>query len=112
MSPTTGGLKDLHLLHERLHKKQSELEAGPRKIALREGICKKKLAEIAEQKNCIKNIQKAADDKNLQFRTNEQKINELKGKLNAAASNREFDIFKGQIEADSAANAVLEDEYQ
>ncbi len=111
MSPTTGGLKDLHLLHERLHKKQSELEAGPRKIALREGICKKKLAEIAEQKNCIKNIQKAADDKNLQFRTNEQKINELKGKLNAAASNREFDIFKGQIEADSAANAVLEDEY-
>jgi predicted nucleic acid-binding Zn-ribbon protein len=111
MSPTTGGLKDLHLLHERLHKKQSELESGPRKIALRVGICKKKLVEIAEQKNCITNLQKAADDKNLQFRTNEQKINDLKGKLNTAASNREFDIFKGQIEADTAANAVLEDEY-
>jgi uncharacterized protein len=111
MSPTTGGLKDLHALHVRLHEKKSALEAGPRKISIQQGLCKKKQAEIADQKTCIANLQKAADEKNLQFRTNEQKIDDLKGKLNTASSNREFDIFKSQIEADTAANAVLEDEY-
>jgi len=111
MSPTTGGLKDLHIFHERLHEQKSALEAGPRKVSIREGLCKKKQAEIAEQKACITDLQKTADDKNLHYRTNEQKIDDLKGKLNTASSNREFDIFKGQIEADTAANAVLEDEY-
>lgn len=111
MSPTTGGLKELHVLHQRLHDKKSELEAGPRSVAIREGLCKKKQVEIDGQKDLITSHQKAADDKNLQFKTNEQKIVELKAKLNSAASNKEFDILKGQIEADTAANGVLEDEY-
>lgn len=111
MSPTTGGLKELHVLHQRLHDKKTALVDGPRSVAIREGLCKKKQAEIDEQKALITEHQKAADEKNLQFKTNEQKIVELKAKLNSAASNKEFDILKGQIEADTAANGVLEDEY-
>jgi len=87
------------------------LQAGPRSIAVRKGACSKKQAEIDEQKVCITDLQKRADESHLQFKTNEQKIVELKSRLNAASSNKEFDIFKGQIEADTAANAVLEDEY-
>ena len=83
MSPTTGGLKELHVLHQRLHDKKSELEAGPRSVAIREGLCKKKQVEIDGQKDLITSHQKAADDKNLQFKTNEQKIVELKAKLNS-----------------------------
>ncbi|MFP6765425.1 MAG: hypothetical protein VB858_17490, partial [Planctomycetaceae bacterium] len=91
--------------------KKTALQAGPRKIAVREGICRKKQEEISEQKTLISDVQKKADESHLQFKTNEQKIIEIKAKLNAASSNKEFDIFKGQIEADTAANAVLEDEY-
>ena len=111
MSPTTGGLKELHVLHQRLHAKKKALQAGPRSVAVREGICSKKQAEISEQKTLISDVQKKADESHLQFKTNEQNIAELKARLNAASSNKEFDIFKGQIEADTAANAVLEDEY-
>ena len=52
----------------------------------------------------------AADQKSLQLKTNEAKITELKVKLNQATSNREFDIIKSQIDADTMANSVLEDE--
>jgi len=52
----------------------------------------------------------SSDRKSLDLKTNEAKINDLRGKLNAASSNREFDIIKGHIEADTVANSVLQDE--
>lgn len=111
MGSVTGGLSDLHDLHLELHARKKKLEAGPRQISIREKLVAKKQAEIDEHKEAITNLQKTADDKNLQFRTNEQEIVDLKGKLNQAASNKEFDIIKGQIAKDESANAALEDEY-
>ena len=52
----------------------------------------------------------AADQKQLQLKAGEEKIKDLKRKLNAAASNREYQILKEQIAADEMANSVLEDE--
>ena len=40
----------------------------------------------------------------------EDRIEDLKAKLNTAASNREYDTLKEQIAADQQANAVLSDE--
>ena len=111
MNPTTGGLKELHQLHLKLYEHQQMLENGPRQIAATKRLVERKEQELEEHRSQLTELQKAADDRNLQFRTNEQKIEELKLKLNQAASNKEFDIIKGQIEADTAANAVLEDEY-
>ena len=52
----------------------------------------------------------AADQKQLQLKAGEEKIKDLKRKLNAAASNREYQILKEQIAADDMAKSVLEDE--
>ena len=52
----------------------------------------------------------AVDQKQLQLKAGEQKIKDHKTKLNAAASNREYQILKEQIAADEMANSVLEDE--
>ena len=55
-------------------------------------------------------LRKSADGKSLQLKSNEAKIGDLRGKLNAAASNKEYEIISSQIEADEMANSVLEDE--
>ena len=62
------------------------------------------------QRESLTNSKKIADQKSLQLKVNDGKIREMKLKLNTASSNREFDIIKSQIDADTMANSVLEDE--
>lgn len=109
--PATGGIKQLHELHKQLARHAKQLADGPRKIGLREKMVEKKQAEIAAHKQQLTQLQKTADEKNLQFRSNEQQVAELTAKLNQATSNKEFEIIKKQIDADTTANAGLEDEY-
>lgn len=111
MSSATGGLKELHQVHLDLDACHKQLENGPRRIAAHGKVIARKQAEIEAQKAKITEIQKAADQKNLQYRTNEQTVADTKAKLNQAKSNVEFDVFKGQIAAAEKANESLEDEY-
>jgi predicted nucleic acid-binding Zn-ribbon protein len=111
MSSATGGLKELHQVHLDLDACRKQLDNGPRRIAAHEKLVARKQAEIDAQKSQIIGFQKTADQKHLQFQTNEQHVEDTKAKLNQAKSNKEFDIFKGQIAADEKANAGLEDDY-
>ena len=52
----------------------------------------------------------AADAKQLQLKTSEAKIEELKVKLNTASSNAEYQAFREQIAAKKMINSVLDDE--
>ena len=52
----------------------------------------------------------AADDKQLQLKSREARVEDLNGKLNTAATNKEYQAIKEQIAADEQANAVLADE--
>ena len=104
------GLKDFHKLHLQLEKIQNQLDRGPKRIRAKSQFVLAKEREQEEQHEQVKLLRKTVDQKNLQLRTNEAKIEELKTKLNAATSNREFDIIKSHIEADQMANSVLEDE--
>jgi uncharacterized protein len=110
MSAAAAGLKRLHELHLQLQELQQKLEHGPRQVKARQQILAKKQAEIDTFKAELKLARVAADQKNLQLKTNESKIADLRGKLNQATSNREFDIIRSQIDADTMANSVLEDE--
>lgn len=111
MSSATGGLKELHQLHLDLDACRNQLEDGPRRIAVHEKRLAAKQAEIESQKTQITSLQKAADEKHLKFRTNEQLVADTKAKLNQAKSNVEFDIFKGQIASAEEANETLENDY-
>ncbi|MGZ0170742.1 MAG: zinc ribbon domain-containing protein [Planctomycetales bacterium] len=111
MSSATGGLRELHQVHLDLDTCHKQLDNGPRRIAAHEKKLAKKQAEIDAHKSDITTLQKTADGKNLQVRTNEQTVADTKAKLNQAKSNVEFDIFKGQIARAEKANETLEDEY-
>ena len=106
----SNGLQILHDLHLKLQAVQEELEKGPRLIKAKENVLAKKQAELDQAKTIYTDQRKMADQKNLQLKTNENKLADLNAKLNMASTNREFDILKGQIAADKMANSVLEDE--
>jgi uncharacterized protein len=110
MSAAAAGLKRLHELHLRLQEVQQQLEHGPRQVKARQQILTKKQTEVDALKAELKLVRVLADQKNLQLKSNESKIADLRVKLNQAASNREFDIIRSQIDADTMANSVLEDE--
>ncbi len=52
----------------------------------------------------------AADARQLQLGEREAKVENMKGQLNAADSNKEFQLLKDRIAADEQANSVLADE--
>ena len=110
MTTAAAGLRELHQLHVELGGVQEELDDGPKRVQFRAQFVERKLSEIEVQKEQVHGCRKAADERGLQLKTNEGSISELRSKLNTSSSNREFDIIKGQIDADVVANSVLEDE--
>lgn len=104
------GLFFLHDLHLQLASVQDELNRGPRMIKAKENLLAKRQAELDAIKAQQTERRKLSDQKNLQLKSSEAKLADLRTKLNMCSSNREFDILKGQIAADEMANSVLEDE--
>lgn len=104
------GLTELHRLLLALQEVQEQIDRGPRQLKVRQQTVVQKQADLEAQKQKYKSLRMNADQKSLQLKSNEAKIGDLKGKLNQAQSNREFDIIRAQIEADTVANSVLEDE--
>jgi len=110
MSTAASGLAELHQIHLQLKQVQDKLAAGPKRVAAHRQLVEKRAAEVAQYRERLTELQMVADAKNLQLKSNESQIADLKTKLNTASSNREFGIFKSQIDADTMANSVLEDE--
>lgn len=105
-----GGLEGLHRLHVRLQDVRDAMARGPRQVNLRRRQIAAREVELHQLEEQWKQQKMAVDAKSLQLKSNESKINDLRGKLNAATSNREYDILRSQIDADTMANSVLEDE--
>ncbi len=110
MSTTAASLKALHHLYLRLHDVNQKLERGPKRIKLKEEFALQQEENLKSIQDQVLQLKKQVQQKNLDLHSNEAKILDLKGKLNTASSNKEFDIIKGQIQADEMANSVLEDE--
>ena len=110
MTVTASALRELHRIHRQLSDLRERAQRGPKQIKARET----NLARLTEE---LKNVQAEAkagrvryDQKQLLLRSSEEKIENLKGKLNACSSNREYQALKDQIAADQMATSVLSDE--
>jgi len=103
-------LTELHRLHSALKEVREDLSRGPRQLKVRDQVITNAKNEVTTKQEELKQTRLAADRKGLELKTLEAKQVDLKGKLNQASSNREYDILRGQIEADGAAKAVMEDE--
>ena len=103
-------LSALHRHHLALKSVQDELTRGPRQVRARDNQLAQLDADRKAKEDELKQTRAATDRKNLDLKSSEAKIKDLERKLNEAASNREFDILRGQIAADTMSNSVLQDE--
>lgn len=103
-------LRALHRIHKQLADLKDRRDRGPRQIRAGEAGTKQREDDLDKLREELKTMRKNIDQKQLQMRSNEQKIKDLGTKLNMAASNREYQILKDQVAADKMANSVLEDE--
>ena len=103
-------LHALHRFHLALKSVQDELARGPRQVRARDNQLAQLDAEKKTKEDELKHTRANTDRKNLDLKSSETKLKDLDRKLNEAASNREFDILKGQIAADQVSNSVLQDE--
>ncbi|HXT58597.1 MAG TPA: C4-type zinc ribbon domain-containing protein [Pirellulales bacterium] len=110
MSVTAGVLRELHRIHRQLSDLRERLDRGPKQIKAREANIARLEGELAQLKADVKTARVATDQRQLLLKSGESKILDLKAKLNAANSNREYQALKDQIAADEMANSVLADE--
>jgi predicted nucleic acid-binding Zn-ribbon protein len=110
MSLTAAALRELHRLHQQLADLRDRLERGPKQVRVRQANVAQAEEKLAQAHADVKAARMLADQKQLQLKTGESKIADLKGKLNAAQTNREYQALKEQIAAAEMANSVLADE--
>lgn len=107
---STDLLRTLHRIHRQRADLKSRLERGPRQIKAGEAMVAAAAEKLETAKQAVKAAKLVADEKQLQLSSRESRIVDLQGKLNTAASNREYSMLKEQIAADQQANLVLSDE--
>ncbi|MEX2140272.1 MAG: phospholipase [Pirellulales bacterium] len=110
MSLTAAALRELHRLHQQLGDLRDRLERGPKQVRVRQANVAQAEEKLAHAHAEVKAGRILTDQKQLQLKTGEAKIADLKGKLNAAQTNREYQALKEQIAAAEMANSVLADE--
>ena len=110
MSVTAAALRDLHRLHQQLADLRDRLERGPKQVRAREANVAQLDARLAEAREKAKQTQMAVDRKQLDLKSGEQKVLDLRVKLNTANNNREYQALLEQIAAAEMAGSVLSDE--
>ena len=103
-------LRELHRIHRQLTDLRERLERGPKQIRAADGSVARLKAALDEIREGLTRARVQVDERQLQLKGREARIEDLQGKLNAANSNREYQTLKEQIAADKQANSVLEDE--
>ncbi|QDS98581.1 zinc ribbon domain-containing protein [Adhaeretor mobilis] len=110
MAVTAELLRELHRMHQQLADLRERLERGPRQIRARELNVEKFNEQLSDAQTTMQKTKMAADQKQLDLQTGENKIVDLGAKLNTSSSNKEFHALQEQIAASKMANSVLEDE--
>ena len=110
MAVTAAALRELHRIHQQLADLRDRLDRGPRQVRARTAAVAQTEEQVAKLQADLKTARVALDQKQLQLKSGEGKIGELKIKLNQANTNREYQALRDQIAADEMANSVLADE--
>ncbi len=110
MAVSTAVLRELHRIHVQLSDLRDRLARGPRQVQVHTNNVAQQQAKLETAQETVKQTKIAADQKQLDLKTSENKIEDLKSKLNTCSSNKEYQSLLEQIAATEMANSVLADE--
>ncbi|MCA9240112.1 MAG: hypothetical protein KDA37_07935 [Planctomycetales bacterium] len=103
-------LDDLHHLHSQLEELRGQLERGPRQVKAHQANVAKLTADAQAAHDKVKQTRVAADNKQLDLKSSEDRISNWKVQLNECGSNKEYQALTEQIAAAEMAGSVLADE--
>jgi predicted nucleic acid-binding Zn-ribbon protein len=106
----TDVLHTLHRIHRQLSDLRERLQRGPKLTRANQAAVNHREKQLAEAQADTKAIRINVDRKQLLLKTGEDKVKDLKLKLNSASSNREYQALKDQVAAQEMTNSVLADE--
>ena len=110
MTITTAALRELHRIHQQLRDLRDRLDRGPRQIQARQSHSDKLHDEHQAASDHVQKTKILVDQKQLDLKSGENKIEDLRAKLNTCSSNKEYQALLEQIAAAEMANSVLADE--
>lgn len=110
MNDAANCLRTLHRIHRQLTDLKGRLDRGPRRLRAQQNIVAGAQAAADSLRQEEKEAKIRSDQKQLSLKSGEAKIEDLKVKLNACKSNKEYQALREQIAAAEMANSVLADE--
>jgi len=110
MTVTAEDLRELHRIHRQLTDLRGRIERGPKQIRAGEVNLSRLQGLFKSCKETFTTGRISLDDKQLQLKQREDRIEDLRKKLNVCSTNREYQALVEQIDADENANGVLQDE--
>lgn len=103
-------LQTLHRIHRQLADLRERQEKGPRQVKAREANAAKLDADLLAAQDSVKQTKALSDRKQLDLKSNENKIADWQVKLNSCSNNKEYQTMIDQIAAATMAGSVLADE--
>jgi len=103
-------LRRLHQFHQQQADLEGQVRRGPLQLKALQTMVDEAQAKVDSAAESLKKTRMMSDEKQLQLQSREAHVEDLKAKLNVAASNKEFTLLKEQIAADQQANSVQNDE--
>ena len=103
-------LETIHRMLRQLTDLKEQIARCPKVEKASENILAAVDKRLADVKQIWMTTKKAADEKQLQLRQREARIETSIGRRNAADNNKEFQLLNDQIAADKQASSVLSDE--
>ena len=110
MSVDAASLRELHRLHRQLSDLRGRLARGPKQLKASAANIARLDEQLQQTRETAKRTRMTIDDKELQLKEREGRIQDVRARLNSCSSNREYQAFLEQIAADEQANSVLSDE--
>lgn len=107
---STETLRELHRIHRQLADLCERLERGPRQIRAREFNVSQLTDAHSAAHEAVQKTRMAADQKQLELKVSEGRIEDWRTKLNSCSSNKEYQTLLEQIAAAEMAGSVLTDE--
>lgn len=110
MTISAESLRELHHLHRQVAELKMRIDKGPKQIKAGQANVARLEEQLESTRQTAQRAKMNCDERQLQLKTNEGRIEDLKNKLIGASSNKEYQALKEQIAADEMANSVLSDE--
>jgi predicted nucleic acid-binding Zn-ribbon protein len=103
-------LREIYETRRELTDLREQIKRAPLQLKAKENEVEKIKGRIAAEKDEAKKVRVDADARELSLKQAESRIRDLKGKLNLAESNKEYQVIQDEIKRITSDNDKLQDE--